>query len=168
MNNLFFRTPSINSLFDEFFAQDERAFKSGFSLDLAEAPTGFIVTADLPGVDKSEVNVEYENDVLTISAKKTEVNEEKSEDASACENSDKTEAEANVEGKKTKALKVADKAQAPIRYLHRERIATSFERRVHIPGINPAEIKAKMQNGVLEVTLPKVVETEKRTRISIA
>jgi HSP20 family protein len=38
-------------------------------VDIFEAPEGLAVVVDLPGVDKGDVDVHVENDVLTISAK---------------------------------------------------------------------------------------------------
>ncbi|HHV18295.1 MAG TPA: Hsp20/alpha crystallin family protein [Thermoanaerobacterales bacterium] len=47
--------------------------------DLRETEKEYIVEADLPGYNKDNIEIRYENDLLTISAKYDEVTEEKSE-----------------------------------------------------------------------------------------
>ncbi|HOE56404.1 MAG TPA: Hsp20/alpha crystallin family protein [Bacillota bacterium] len=73
---------SIDNLFDNFFGD---SFMPAFftedkqiKVDIKENDKEYIVEADLPGVKKEEINVELNNDRLTISvARNEEVNEEK-------------------------------------------------------------------------------------------
>ena len=44
---------------------------------MKENETEYVIVADIPGVDKSKINVNYDNNILTIS---TERSEEKKED----------------------------------------------------------------------------------------
>lgn len=54
------------------------------------------------------------------------------------------------------------------KYLLKERYSTSFERRFSLPeDINEDEIKARFENGVLSVSLPKK-EIEKPKKIAIS
>jgi HSP20 family protein len=49
------------------------------AMDLVESAEDFVLRADLPGVSEDDVNIEFENDVLTISGERTaehETNEE--------------------------------------------------------------------------------------------
>lgn len=53
-------------------------FGRGFRADVRENEKEYIVEAELPGVDKNQIDVHLENDILTISAKQSNVtNEEK-------------------------------------------------------------------------------------------
>lgn len=53
-------------------------------------------------------------------------------------------------------------------YVHRERRSGRFARRVPLPsGTKPDDIKAKMENGVLSVTFPKVSAEQVPKRITI-
>jgi HSP20 family protein len=47
------------------------------NLEMKETDNDFIIHAELPGIDNSSIDVNIENNVLTISAEKTETKEEK-------------------------------------------------------------------------------------------
>ncbi|MGI6712519.1 MAG: heat shock protein Hsp18 [Bacillota bacterium] len=71
--------------FDNFFDKDFFATipfeKMGFSfrVDLKETENAYQIEADLPGVNKDSINIEFKNNYLTISAKREEKIEEKTE-----------------------------------------------------------------------------------------
>jgi len=71
--------------FDNFFDDDlmmPMAFEKmglGFKVDLKETDTNYVVEADLPGVAKEDVDIDYKNNYLTIKAKREEKVEEKKE-----------------------------------------------------------------------------------------
>jgi len=52
-------------------------------------------------------------------------------------------------------------------YIHRERRASSMSRRIHLAGANLEEIKAKLEDGILTVTVPKEVKTNTTRKIDI-
>jgi HSP20 family protein len=52
-------------------------------------------------------------------------------------------------------------------YIHRERRLSSMERRIMLADINDKEIKAKLDNGLLIVTLPKKNSDKKALKITI-
>ena len=52
-------------------------------------------------------------------------------------------------------------------YIHRERRASSMSRRVRLSGANLNEITAKLEDGVLTVTIPKEVKTNVSRKIEI-
>jgi HSP20 family protein len=58
-----------------------RAGSRGFapSVDISEDDGNFIVTAELPGMKREDVNVELEDDVLTVRGEKRSEREEKKE-----------------------------------------------------------------------------------------
>lgn len=76
---------NFNNFVDNFFNDDFFApipFEKmgfGFKVDLKENESSYIVEADLPGVNKDSIDIEYKNNYLTVSAKREEKNEDKSE-----------------------------------------------------------------------------------------
>jgi len=71
----------LPSVFDVFDSDD---FFDLFNLnpvktDLRETENEYIVEADLPGYNKENIEISFEDDILTISAKYDEVSEEKGE-----------------------------------------------------------------------------------------
>ena len=100
--------------------------------DLKETDEALVVTMDLPGVRKEDVDISITDDELRVVAER------------------KTETE------------VAEKD-----FHKRERTYKRFERSVTLPvNIKVEETKARLAEGVLEITLPKETVTS-RKRISI-
>ncbi len=100
--------------------------------DVRETDDAVVVTMDLPGVDKQDVDITITDDELRVAAER------------------KTETE------------VSEKD-----YHKQERTYRMFERMVKLPvAVKMDEAKAKLADGVLEVTLPKEIITS-RKRISI-
>ena len=100
--------------------------------DVHETDDAVVVTMDMPGVEKQDIDISVVEDELRVSAKRkseTEVNEQE--------------------------------------YHRRERTYSRFERRVLLPAsIKTEEARATLNNGVLQITLPKVsVLTRKRITI---
>ena len=52
-------------------------------------------------------------------------------------------------------------------YIHRERRSSSMCRRVRLAGANLSEIKAKLEEGILTVTVPKVSKVDSVRKIDI-
>ena len=52
---------------------------NGFRVDIKDEGDKYLLTADLPGVNKEDINVSVENGTLTISAKIDSENEEKAD-----------------------------------------------------------------------------------------
>ncbi|HSD58375.1 MAG TPA: Hsp20/alpha crystallin family protein [Methanotrichaceae archaeon] len=100
--------------------------------DVKETEDAIVVTMDLPGVEKQDVDISISDDELRVVAEK--------------------KAETEVSEKD---------------YHKRERTYKRFERMVKLPvAVKMEEAKARLENGVLEITLPKEVVTA-RKRISI-
>lgn len=72
----------LDSFFkDDFFAPFQRLSSfSSFKVDLKETDEDYTVEADLPGVKKEDITLEYKNNYLTIRAKRETLNETKAED----------------------------------------------------------------------------------------
>lgn len=80
----FFRRP-FEQLFEDFFSRDwglPAAFSNGFmapKVNVAETADGLEVTAELPGVDQKDIDVDVANGVLTLRAEHKQEREEKDE-----------------------------------------------------------------------------------------
>lgn len=67
----------VNSFFNEDFFDSFGLMKSNFSVDLKEDDNNYIIEADLPGVDKKDIDISYKDGYLNISAKRDNNVEEK-------------------------------------------------------------------------------------------
>ncbi len=120
--------PAFGRLFDQafrdFFASGDNPAQSlkKLSMDVSETDTGYVVHADLPGVEKSAVKIQIDGPRVTISA------------------------ETKKQDEKTEGGKV----------IYRERSASQFYRSFELPAeLDPATAQAKLDNGVLTLTLPR-------------
>lgn len=104
------------------------ALRSVFPVNVLQSPDAYHLTAELPGISEGDVSVSLEGRTLTISASKASSSEEK---APADE-----------------SIKIL---------LAERRIRKSFSRSFRLPGDvdEEADVSAIMENGVLNVTLPR-------------
>jgi len=119
------------NLLDDFFTPRSLE-RSTFKLDVHDTEKEFVVEAELPGVQKEEIDLNVNDGALTIS-----VNREESK-----ENKDK-------------------------KFLHRERRVSSMSRAVYLKDISGQGIKAKLENGVLTVNVPKLEKAVVEQKIEI-
>ncbi|WP_336136515.1 Hsp20/alpha crystallin family protein [Natronomonas amylolytica] len=106
---------------------DEGAFQGSVAVDVKETDDAYTVTADLPGFDRDDIDVELAGDRLTLSATHTTETE-------------REEGESDDGG----------------HYLRRERRQQSVSRSVRLPEpVDEGATEAAYRNGVLTVTLPK-------------
>ena len=102
-------------------------------IEVLERDNALVVRADLPGVKRDDVEVNVENDVLTIRGHRR--HEQRDSDGG---------------------------------YRRTERSYGSFFRQIPLPdGVEPDQIEASYENGVLEVTIPSPREPRGRRRIDI-
>lgn len=69
-----------DAFFDNFFNDFENSSEGGYRVprvDIEDADNAYIITADLPGMDKKDITLTYKDDVLTIMAKHDEQKDEK-------------------------------------------------------------------------------------------
>lgn len=70
------REDFFNHLFDQFFREDFfapfMAAGNSFRVDLRENRDAYLISADLPGMKKEDITIQFANDYLTISAKRQE------------------------------------------------------------------------------------------------
>ncbi len=99
-------------------------------VDIMETDDSVIVTAELPGIEKGDVEVHVTQDSIEI---KGEIKSEETEEGES--------------------------------YYRRERSYTSFFRELALPAeVTPDKATAKMNNGILEVKVPKVVQADKERK----
>jgi len=105
------------------------------SVDVREEDTRYVVEADLPGVDKKDIEITAENGVLTLRGER------------------RNERRESAKG-----------------YERVERVSGRFVRRFTLPDTaDVSAITAKHENGVLEVSIPKVAAVQpKRIEIKAA
>lgn len=69
-----------DSLFDNFFNEFENPTEGQYRVprvDIEDTGNAYVVTADLPGMDKKDIQITYKDDVLTLMAKHEEKKDEK-------------------------------------------------------------------------------------------
>jgi HSP20 family protein len=74
----------MRSLFDGFFNEDFFSgmlpdFHGGFKADVRETEKEYIVEADLPGMDKDQIELSLNDDILTVKANRSEEKNEERE-----------------------------------------------------------------------------------------
>jgi HSP20 family protein len=129
----------FDSMLGRFFGNrlyDGGDYLAPYGVDVREDSERIYVEAELPGFKKDEVDINIENQTLTISAEHKEHNESKP----------------------------AEKNQ----WLLRERRYTRFQRSFTLPStVDPQSVQAKLNEGVLTVTLNKREESKPR-RITVS
>jgi HSP20 family protein len=134
----------MNRLFNTFFDQPTAAAGRNANgrlwipaMDLVEADDHYVLRADLPGLSEEDVNIQLEDNVLTISGERKAEHERKQEGFN----------------------------QPQRRYLseHIERGIGRFSRSLTLPdGVDPDGVKAQFDRGVLEITIPKPEQKKPR------
>ena len=125
----------LNLLFEDFMPMKKWGGGNVFTpaIDIKEEENKLVVTTDLPGINKEDIEINLKEDMLEISAKSGKENE--------------TEEEG---------------------YIRKEREYTHFYRAVHLPSsVKEEGSTAKIENGVLTITLPKMKLEEPAKKIQI-
>jgi HSP20 family protein len=101
------------------------------NIEVTETDKEIEVTAELPGLERKDIEILLEDDILTIRGEKQEENKDK----------DKENKDRNVHVS--------------------ERSYGVFLRMLKLPGgIDPASVQATMSNGVLRIVIPKPTRSE--------
>ena len=138
----------LDRVFENFRRDFEHAFTPAFSAtkpfgnmfessstacDLVDEGDKFVVTADMPRINKDEVNLDVGDDYIDISAEHIESEEEKKK-----------------------------------KYVRKERSKISIHRRMSLPArVRSSDVKARLNNGILTVDLPKESPTPQPKTIKI-
>ncbi len=122
--------PFMPSIFDEFFNDVEEKKLVRPATNIIERDDEIEIHLALPGVKKSDISIDVEKDLLTISSEQKK-EEEKKED----------------------------------NYARKEFSFCSFSRSFVMPeSINADKIKAKYNDGILQINLPKREEQKNITK----
>ena len=121
--------PSFSNLVDDFFNSDfEKYFipKTNSPLvNIVESEQEFGIELRVPGFAKEDIEISVKDNTLTIASKKKEEKNNESEENG-------------------------------FKYKRREFFHSEFSRSFELPEeVNAEEIKAKFENGILRVSLPK-------------
>ncbi|HII93625.1 MAG TPA: Hsp20/alpha crystallin family protein [Methanosarcina sp.] len=126
----------LNQLFEDFMPMEEWGGGKVYTpaIDIKDEDDKLVVTTDLPGINKEDVQINLKEDMLEISAKTRKEKETEEEEG----------------------------------YLRRERAYTQFYRAVRLPAsVKEEGSTAKIENGVLTITLPKMQIEESTKKIAI-
>lgn len=116
-----------DNLFDDMFnCFTQNDLRSDVSFDENE----YDITMDVPGVDKKDIDISFNDDVLTVNVKYEKKNEKKN-------------------------------------YSVKERVYANTSRSFYLENANPEAIKAKMENGVLNIKVSKMPKIETKKLIAI-
>ena len=69
-----------DTIFDNFFNSFENPTEGNYrvpQVDIEDTDKAYILTTDLPGIAKEDINVSYNDDILTLTAKHEEKKDEK-------------------------------------------------------------------------------------------
>ncbi|MCE7736618.1 MAG: Hsp20/alpha crystallin family protein [Candidatus Heimdallarchaeota archaeon] len=139
-----YRTRRQSPLFRDFsrlFNED----RTIMPVDLLENEDEYIIVANVPGVEKENIEIEVNHEFLEL-----RVNLDKTEETT----------EENNEDNKKEDVK-------NITFLHRERYSSSFRRRFKFSKpVNSKSATTTLKDGVLTITLPKSEEA-KSVKLSV-
>ena len=187
---------AIDNFFNDDFYLRPDLLAKGFRMDVKETGDAYIVEAELPGVKKDEIEINYHQDTLYIAThfkdakNQTESSEEKQsskqshEAKMSTESAEKSTCSMNneaVEGTNETSKVASDVAQDQVvqegsrecegdnkvRYIHQERRHVSMQRGIYLPEINKDAIEAKLDSGILTVIVPKQKASEEAFKIQI-
>ena len=124
------------TMVDDFFNDSwpsRRSFtRDTFKIDVQENDSEYLIEAELPGVDREEVNIDMNEGRMTISVQREEnINEENKN------------------------------------YVHKERRFSSMSRSLYLDDAKSDGIKAKLENGVLNIKVPKENKPDSSVKIDI-
>merc|ERR1719150_425884 len=138
------------------------------AVDITETEQQYIVTGDVPGCEKDDVDVELDDDnILAISVKKESKVEEDLAPESAEDSEAKEDKDVSAAGEDSAEKESIAKTTYPI--FHRIERRTEFQSRsLKLPSnIVHDSMAAKLDNGILTISVDKVVPITKKRRITI-
>ena len=132
-----------------------------FPVDVFEREDAVVVMAALPGVRPEDVDITFEENVLTIEG-------ELAEDEQARTGAQPSAPGARGEAQPANGQQGGTTRRAPRqsagRYHQRERPFGQFIRQVRLPMlVNAEQAAASFEHGVLTITLPKAEQAKRRT-----
>ncbi len=123
-----------DSLFDNIFFPYEHKENNMMKTDVKENENDYELQVEVPGVNKENISIDYENGYVTIAAKTNKSKDEKDKEGN---------------------------------YIRRERYSGSYSRSYYVGEVDRESIKAKLDNGVLSIIVPKTKAEEQKKAIAI-
>ena len=124
------------NVLDDFFSNDwplrRTLTHDTFKVDVEDNGNEYLIEAEVPGIDKKDINVELNDGKLMISIVRDETNESKKSN-----------------------------------FIHRERRYSSMSRSIYLEDAKPDGIRAKLENGLLKVEVPKEERPNKSVAIDV-
>ncbi|MCK9470836.1 MAG: Hsp20/alpha crystallin family protein [Bacilli bacterium] len=108
--------------------------KNYLKSDLIENEKEYNLTVEIPGLEKEDIKIAYEDSYLKISAEKKQS---------------------------------VDKSDESKNYVHKEIYYGSYSRSFYLENIDKENIKASLNNGILNVILPKKEQDNTKKFINI-
>lgn len=122
----------LDDFFNDNWSQRRSLVADTFKIDVQDQDKEYIVDAELPGVQKNEVDVSLEDGRLMITINKEENHEETNKN-----------------------------------YIHKERRYSSMQRSILLGDADADGIKAKLDDGVLTIIIPKKIKPDNSVKIEI-
>ena len=123
-----FFSDDLGDIFDSHhpYGRPETGFLAGRSfnpaVDIHECADGLLISLEVPGMRREEINLELNENVLTVTGSRNFKKDHEQEE-----------------------------------HIRLERGFGSFRRMFEVPGdINPSAVSAKLENGVLMITVPRL------------
>lgn len=124
-----------NNFVDDFqnFFMDSFFSNKALKTDIIETDKEYILKVEVPGVDKKNITLDFNNQYLTLSVNQKEEKEETSEH----------------------------------KFIRKERSSYSYSRSYYLDKADEDSIKAKLENGVLHITVAKTTANDGKKSIFI-
>ena len=127
-------------------------------MDVTETDKEIEITVEMPGLERKDVEITLENDVLTIRGEKVERVEGNGSQQGDGQKQARKEGKAEAQQQGQAAEQADEKNKS---YHVSERSYGVFLRVLQLPpGIDPASVQATMSNGVLRIKIPKPAQSE--------
>jgi HSP20 family protein len=126
-------------------------------MDVTETDKEIEITVEMPGLERDDVEITLEDDVLTIRGEKVERDEGNGSQPRG-DGSKQAPKDDKAQGQRQgQAAEAAEQASEKNKSYHvAERSYGVFVRVLQLPpGIDPASVQATMSNGVLRIRIPK-------------
>jgi len=128
----FYGLDGFYNMLDDFYNWPRSLTRDTFKIDVQENDNEYVIEAELPGVNKDEVNIEMNEGRLSISIQREEIKNEENKN-----------------------------------YVHKERRYSSMSRSIYLDEAKSEGIKASLENGVLNIIVPKETKPNNSIKIDI-
>merc|ERR1712023_81484 len=165
--------PSMNI----FEIEPQKKMRMNMDLDVKHTDKSIEISADLPGVSKEDITIDFDSqkNILTISGERTyekkyssPVDENSNENNSSSSSSSSTTTTTTRTTTSKKSDKNDNKIAMNEKFIRTERSYGKPSRSIRLPqGIDTDTIHASIDNGVLNISIPKPEEKESIRRITI-